>query len=513
MDVFAGLAAHDRVVHAGGAVDEVERGVEALFGQAHLRVVRTLVGDPPGVDGRHQDAVLLEHLTGTGAREHVERGLGHVRVRVAGPLVAARELPLHGRDVHHVLAVRIRGGHRRAQTADEQERCRGVGELHLEHLERIDLLDRLHPAVHAVHVGHEAAGVDRGAVGVLLQRRGSGGHREACEVFGRERLAALLGDRAAEGRDREQRMRVDGCLQRLRVRVGRVTEGLHLGQRSVGKRLQLGIRQQRVRTRRAAHGLRGVVDQDVERALGRDRVGEADHLGGVAQVDADDAQTVQPVRRVGQSREAPHGVARESGGDRGVRPVAEQPQRDVHADLGATTREQGALAGEVGTGVALAVAEAGAVRAELVVERIHLRVGLLADVAVAGLEQLARDRGVDHARGEVVAAGLVVDAVGRSGGGAGDHGLVGLGDRIADLLAAHPLDGLEHRRGRMAHGDEVRMLVVDLVQLGEYAKSRGEIVGVDARSEVGCSVGGGVGHCADFTRVSWGYARPRPRGT
>ncbi len=79
-----------------------------------------------------------------------------------------------------------------------------------------------------------------------------------------------------------------------------------------------------------------------------------------------DAQTVQPVGRVGQSREAADGVARESGGNRGVRPVTEQPQRDVHADLGATTREQGALAGEVGTGVALAVTEAGAVRAELV---------------------------------------------------------------------------------------------------------------------------------------------------
>ena len=36
MEVLAGLAAHDRVVDAGGAVGEVERRVEALVGKPQL---------------------------------------------------------------------------------------------------------------------------------------------------------------------------------------------------------------------------------------------------------------------------------------------------------------------------------------------------------------------------------------------------------------------------------------------------------------------------------------------
>ncbi len=50
MDVLARLAADDRVVDARGTVDEVERCVEPLLGQAHLRRVGALVGDPAGVD-------------------------------------------------------------------------------------------------------------------------------------------------------------------------------------------------------------------------------------------------------------------------------------------------------------------------------------------------------------------------------------------------------------------------------------------------------------------------------
>src|SRR6185436_13273718 len=44
VNVLAELALHDRVVDARGAVDEVERGVESLLGQPHLRRVRALVG-------------------------------------------------------------------------------------------------------------------------------------------------------------------------------------------------------------------------------------------------------------------------------------------------------------------------------------------------------------------------------------------------------------------------------------------------------------------------------------
>ncbi len=304
------------------------------------------------------------------------------------------------------------------------------------------------------------------------------------------------------------RIRRHRRLERLRVRVGGVPEGLHLGQGPVGERLHLGIRQQRVRTRRAPDGLRGVVDEDVERPLSRDGIGECDHLGGVAQVDADDAQAVQPVGGVRQRREAPHGVPREARRDRQVRAVAEQTQRDVHADLGPPAGEQRATAGEVGARVALGVAEAGAVRAELVIERVDERVRLLADVAVAGPPQLAGDRGI-HARGEVVAAGLVVDAVRGAGRGLGHDRLVGLGDRVADLLAAGALDGLEHPPGGAADGDVVGMLLAHRIERCEHPECGGEVVGVEAVAEVCGAVGGGIGHHADSTRATWEGVLPR----
>ena len=105
-------------------------------------------------------------------------------------------------------------------------------------------------------------------------------------------------------------------------------------------------------SRRAAHRLGGVVDEDVERALRGDGVGERDDLGGVAQVDADDAQPVDPVGAVLHRLEAADRVVGEARGDRRVGAVAQQPQRDVHADLRAAAGEQRAAAGEVGAGVA-----------------------------------------------------------------------------------------------------------------------------------------------------------------
>ena len=140
---------------------------------------------------------------------------------------------------------------------------------------------------------------------------------------------------------------------------------------------------------RPAHGLRRVVDQDVERA-GRDhRVGQRVDLGRVAQVDADDAQPVQPVGAVVHGGEPAHRVVREPGGDRRVRAVAQQAQRDVHADLRPSAGEQRPAAGEVGAGVAPLVALLRAGRAELVIERVDVLVEVLADVAVAGPDQRA----------------------------------------------------------------------------------------------------------------------------
>lgn len=230
-----------------------------------------------------------------------------------------------------------------------------------------------------------------------------------------------------------------------------------------------------------AHGLGGVVDQDVQRTLLRDLVGERDDLAGVAQVDADDLQAVDPVRGVVHRLEAADGVLREARGDRGVGAVAQQPQRDVHADLGAAAGEQRPLAAEVGAGLAAGPVLVGALRAELVVEVVDLDVAGLADVAGAGALEYARDPPLLDAGGGQDALGLVVDALGGAGGG-------GLGDRLVmgglggpALLAAALLDRAVDVRGGPAHLDRVRVVHVDLVELLEHAQADGQPLRVDAR--------------------------------
>ncbi len=147
--------------------------------------------------------------------------------------------------------------------------------------------------------------------------------------------------------------------------------------------------QVRVGLGRAPHGLRRVVDQDVERSLGGHLVGQRHHLARIAQVDPHHAQPVQPVRAVLHRAEAAHRVVREARGDRRVRAVAQQPQRDVHADLRAPAGQQRAAAGQVGPGVAARVVERRAGGTELVVEGVDLAVALLADVTRARLDQHA----------------------------------------------------------------------------------------------------------------------------
>ena len=155
-------------------------------------------------------------------------------------------------------------------------------------------------------------------------------------------------------------------------------------------RSAIGFDQRRVRTGRSPHRLRGVVDQDVQRPLCGDLVGQGHHLGRVTKIDADHPQPIQPVGTVVHRREAAHGVIGESGGDGGVRTVAQQPERDVHTDLRPPTGEQGGAAGEVGPGIAFGPVQSGAVRAELVVERVDHDVMVLADVAGPRAQERAR---------------------------------------------------------------------------------------------------------------------------
>ena len=237
-------------------------------------------------------------------------------------------------------------------------------------------------------------------------------------------------------------------------RVGRTPQlGPSVGElQRLGQRVALGFDQMPVGVRGAPHGLRRVVDQDVQRPLGGHPVRQRDHLGRVAQVDADNAQPVQPVGRVLKGREPAGGVPGETGGDGGVRAIAQQPQGDMHADLGPPAGEQRAFAVQVGPGLAAFAPGRGAVRAQVVVEGVHGGVALLADIAASGALVAACGVLLGGCR-QVQPQGFVIQPGWRAGGGALDHGPVRSGDRRPFLGFAVPFGGLEHVRRGAAHGD------------------------------------------------------------
>ncbi len=154
------------------------------------------------------------------------------------------------------------------------------------------------------------------------------------------------------------------------------------------------------------------------------------------------AQAIEPVGAVGHRGEAACGVAREARRDRRVRAVAQQPQRDVHADLRAAAGEQRAPARQVGARVAARVMVRRAVRAELVVEGVDLVEALLADVTRARAQQRPGRR-AGRRRLQRQALRLVVDAAGRCRRGRRRDGRVGFEHRAPALGAATLLDGLE----------------------------------------------------------------------
>ncbi len=120
------------------------------------------------------------------------------------------------------------------------------------------------------------------------------------------------------------------------------------------------------------------------------------HAGRVAQVEAEDLEPVAPRREVGLGGVACGRVAREPRGHDEVRAGAKQLDAGLVADLDAAAREQGDAAGEIGELAAFLQVELGARRTQLVVEVVDRRVVLLADVAVARLDDLAERRIVFH---------------------------------------------------------------------------------------------------------------------
>ena len=80
--------------------------------------------------------------------------------------------------------------------------------------------------------------------------------------------------------------------------------------------------------------LRRVVDQDIEHvARCSQAVAEPDDLPRVAQVDADDGEPVEPLRALRNREVLAHRVVGEPAGHSDMRPVAQQHQRQLEADL------------------------------------------------------------------------------------------------------------------------------------------------------------------------------------
>ena len=132
-------------------------------------------------------------------------------------------------------------------------------------------------------------------------------------------------------------------------------------------------------------GLAGVVDDEVEAlARGDEVAAERLHGGRVAQVETEDFEPVTPVAEVGLLRVARRGVPREPCRDDEVRAGAEELQAGLVADLDAPAGEQRDTAAQVRELRARGEIDIGARGAELIVEVVDARVGLLADIADAG---------------------------------------------------------------------------------------------------------------------------------
>ena len=123
---------NDGIEDAGGAVDDIEGRVESLFdGLASGDFVGIFVGYPAGIDAIHMDAVGVV-VGGGGAGHHIESGLGHVGMGVAGGFGVAIELAFDGGDIDDVLVAVGGAEHEGLEAGVEDKRGDGVDELDFE---------------------------------------------------------------------------------------------------------------------------------------------------------------------------------------------------------------------------------------------------------------------------------------------------------------------------------------------------------------------------------------------
>ena len=96
-------AGKDGIANASSRIDMVQGRVKAMvFFLSLCNVQRIFVGDPPGVDAVHVNPIL-HVINSRGSCEHVQRGLGHVGMRMRVPFEGSVKHSLHGRYVHDVF--------------------------------------------------------------------------------------------------------------------------------------------------------------------------------------------------------------------------------------------------------------------------------------------------------------------------------------------------------------------------------------------------------------------------
>src|SRR5665213_1157582 len=332
------------------AVDGVERWMEPLiddFSRGKLR--RVFVGDPPGVDAVHVDSVVV--IVGRRrARHHVERGLRHVRVRMPRRLGDPVELPLDRRHIDDVLVASGHAEHERLQTRIQEEGRDGVDDLHLEHLHGRHVCQQHPPRV-------RAAQIDLLKVRVQLARR-------------------------KQIRTQKQFLRQERNHGEFRglIRIARVEKRAYV-RRHLAQGRGLGGHHVRVKIWWPADSLAGVVDDEVEaRASGHEIAAEGLHARHMPEVEADDLEPVCPLAEIGLFRVARGRIAREPRRDDEMRAGAEQFQPRLIANLDAAARQQCDASTQVRQFCARGEVLVAARGAELIVEHVHARILLLADV-------------------------------------------------------------------------------------------------------------------------------------
>jgi hypothetical protein len=251
----------DRVHDSGRAVHDVERRVEPMVARlAGGNGRRVFVGHPAGVHAVHVDAVVMV-VGGRRARHHVERGLGHVGVRMARGLEPPVELPFDSRHVDDVLVAPWRPQHQRLEPGIEHEGRHRIDQVHLEQLHRGHLGQEQPPrvAVAQVHLLEILVELPLGEQR-LLRLALVGQQRDLRELGGARQPGHV-------GKVARQRP-ADAC-----ARLGQqviATESLvgthHVADpgRQPVERSGLARHHVRVEVGRPPHGLAGVVDDEVE---------------------------------------------------------------------------------------------------------------------------------------------------------------------------------------------------------------------------------------------------------